>query len=75
MEAIQISLTGELGAVCDVWYRVHVENYGWLGWAKNGQTAGTTGIGYRIEAFQIEIVPKGTNPPGANSNYYKMEKI
>lgn len=75
MEAIQISLTGELGAVCDVWYRVHVENYGWLGWAKNGQTAGTTGIGYRIEAFQIEIVPKGTNPPGANSNYYKTEKI
>ena len=75
MEAIQISLTGELGAVCDVWYRVHVENYGWLGWAKSGQTAGTTGIGYRIEAVQIEIVPKGTNPPGANSNYYKTEKI
>lgn len=75
MEAIQISLTGELGAVCDVWYRVHVENYGWLGWAKSGQTAGTTGIGYRIEAIQIEIVPKGTNPPGINSDYYKTEEI
>ena len=75
MEALQISLTGELGAVCDVWYRVHVENYGWLGWAKSGQIAGTTGIGYRIEAFQIEIVPKGMNSPGANSNYYKAEKF
>lgn len=75
MEAIQISLTGELGAVCDVWYRVHVQNYGWLGWAKSGQTAGTTGIGYRIEAIQIQIVPKGTDAPGENSGYYKTEKI
>lgn len=75
MEAIQITLSGELGAVCDVWYRVHVQNYGWLGWAKDGQTAGTTGIGYRIESIQIQIVPKGTNPPGVNSGYYKSVKI
>ena len=75
LEAVQISLTGELGAVCDVWYRVHVQDYGWLGWAKSGQTAGTTGISYRIEAIQIQIVPKGTNPPGANSGYYKTEPI
>ena len=32
VEAIKISLSGDLATYFDVWYRVHVDNVGWLGW-------------------------------------------
>ena len=35
-------------------YRVHIENYGWSNWCYDGQMAGTTGKGLRIEAIQID---------------------
>ena len=73
-EAVQIRLTGELEKYADIYYRTHVSNYGWLGWAKNGQAAGTTKCSYKLQAIQIKIVPKGTNAPGSNSNYYKDTK-
>ena len=25
----------------DIYYRVHAQDYGWLGWACNGQSVGT----------------------------------
>lgn len=71
LEAVQIQLTGDLATYFSVWYRVHVENYGWLGWARDGQTAGTEGISYRIESIEVKIVPKGGAAPGPNSNYSK----
>ena len=43
LEAIQIRLTGEVAENYDVYYSVHAENFGWLGWAKNGEEAGTAG--------------------------------
>ena len=46
MEAIKIKLTDEMEKQYDIYYRVHVQEFGWLGWAKNGQIAGTTGYGY-----------------------------
>lgn len=70
IEAVKISLSGNLAKYYDIYYRAHVEKYGWLGWAKNGQTAGTTGIGYRLEALQIKLVSKDASAPGANSNYF-----
>jgi uncharacterized protein YjdB len=57
IEALQLELTGELAQTCQLMYRVHVQNYGWLGWATSGQTAGTQGQGLRIEAIQIKVVP------------------
>ena len=36
VEAIKIELTGEIAKYFDIYYRTHCENYGWLGWAKNG---------------------------------------
>ena len=45
LEAIQIKLTGEVAENYDVYYSVHAENFGWLGWAKNGEEAGTAGYG------------------------------
>ena len=35
-------------------YRTHCENVGWTPWVNNGQIAGTTGRGLRMEAIEIE---------------------
>lgn len=58
LEAIKIVLTGELAQHYDVYYRVHVETYGWQDWVKNGELAGTTGEAKRLEGIQIKLVPK-----------------
>ena len=58
MEAIQIDLYGDLADKYDIYYRAHVQNVGWQSWVKNGETAGTTGKGQRIEALQIKIVSR-----------------
>lgn len=34
IQAVKINLTGDVSNYFDVWYRVHVSNYGWLGWTK-----------------------------------------
>ena len=34
IEAIKIELTGEKAADYDIYYRVHVQNFGWLDWAE-----------------------------------------
>ena len=58
MEALEIKLTGDYAKSYDVVYRVHCESIGWTDWVKNGQTAGTTGQGLRVEAVEIKLVPK-----------------
>lgn len=62
MEAIKIGLTGASGSKYDIYYRVHVEGYGWMGWAKNEESAGTTNGKKRIEAIQICVYKKGSKP-------------
>ncbi len=42
-----------------------VQNYGWMGWAKNGAKAGTQGKSLRIEAMQVVLVKKGAPAPTA----------
>ena len=61
---IKIKLTGDLSKNYDIYYRVHVEELGWMDWASNGEAAGTAGYSYRIEAMQIELVEKGGKAPG-----------
>ena len=60
MEAIKITLTDELVAHYDIYYRVHIQNIGWLSWAKNGEAAGSQGIAARLEGIEIQLLPKGT---------------
>ena len=60
LEAIQIKLFSNVSLYYNVYYRVYVQNRGWLGWARNGESAGTSGYGYRIEAIEIKLVPKYT---------------
>ena len=71
MEAIRISLTGAAADAYDVYYRVHSANFGWLGWAANGREAGSQGFGYRMEAIQIQLVPKGGSAPGGGEAFKK----
>lgn len=59
LEAFKLSLSGfdpeTIGADSAIQYRAHVQNVGWQGWASNGQVAGTTGQGLRVEAVQIRL--------------------
>ncbi|MBR0384104.1 MAG: VWA domain-containing protein [Eubacteriaceae bacterium] len=63
MEAVQICLTGLMSFRYDVYYRVHVQDIGWLGWAKNGEQTGTEGLSKRVEALQVALVAKGSALP------------
>ena len=56
----------------DIYYRVHAETYGWLGWAKNGASAGTEGLSKRLEAIEIVLVAKGGAAPGSTNNPFIM---
>lgn len=58
-----MKLSGDIAKKYDVYYRVHAQNFGWLGWAKNGEEAGTAGYSYRLEAIQVVMVPEGTENP------------
>lgn len=66
LEAIQIKLTGADASKFDIYYRVHAQNFGWMGWAKNGESAGTAGFGYRLEAIQIKNSWKRYSSTGIN---------
>lgn len=66
IQALELHLNGSLANQYDIYYRVHSAGYGWLGWAKNGDSAGTTGLNIQIEAVQIKLVAKGGDP-GASS--------
>ena len=67
---MKVQLTGEYASYYDVYYQVHLEKYGWLGWAKNGQIAGSTGIHYNMQAIKIVLLPKGSSAPGSTANPY-----
>lgn len=64
LEAIRMELTGAAAEQYDVYYRVHVQTYGWLDWAKNGAPAGTEGLSRRMEGIEIRLVSKGEAAPG-----------
>lgn len=70
LEAICITLTGDMAKHYDVYYRVHAQTFGWLDWAKNGQPAGTAGLSKRLEGIQIVLVPKDGQAPGSTARPY-----
>lgn len=76
IETIRIALYGEMKSYYNVYYRVHAQGYGWMGWTRNGGRAGTEGLGKRVEAIQVVLVKKGGKAPGttykgAKRNYKK----
>jgi uncharacterized protein YjdB len=72
IEAIRIQLTGTISTQYDVYYRTHVQHFGWLGWAKNGEDSGTQGFSYRTEAIQVVLVRKGGPAPGSTANAFYL---
>ncbi|SEP63730.1 hydrophobic W protein [Lachnospiraceae bacterium RM5] len=79
LEAIQIKLSGPIANNFDVYYRVQAEKFGWLGWTKNGDSAGSSGFAYRLEAIQIKLVKNGDDTSFANNirlnPFYDKNKI
>ncbi len=61
LEAIRLELSGDAQSKFDIYYRVHSAEFGWLGWVKNGEPAGSQGYVRAIQAVQIELVPKGSS--------------
>ena len=62
LDAVSISLSGDLSKYFDVYYRSYIQTFGWLGWAKNGASSGSTGAGKHIKSLQICLVLKGKQP-------------
>lgn len=79
IEAVQIRLTDRMAENYDVYYRVHSAEVGWLDWAKNGESAGSEGFSYGVQAIQIELVKKGedgtTEAPGATDEPFVSAQI
>ena len=75
IEAVQIKLTGEMAEKYDVYYRAHSAEVGWLGWAKNGASAGTEGYSYGLQALQVKLVEKNGKAPGSTSGAFKAPKL
>jgi uncharacterized protein YjdB len=73
LEAIEISLTGEMAEKYDIYYCVHAQKFGWMGWAKNGEPAGSEGYAYRLEGIKIQLVPKGGEAPGKTEGAFNKK--
>lgn len=46
----------------NIYYRVYIEDYGWLQWAKNGEISGCVDIGNNIKTIQYVITDATTSP-------------
>lgn len=42
-------------------YTTHVQSYGWLDWAKDGETSGTVGEAKRVESIKIDLSNPNTD--------------
>jgi uncharacterized protein YjdB len=68
IEAITVSLSGELANYYRLEYRTHVENQGWGVWTAEGDVSGTTGQGLRLEAIEFRLVNvRDSLNPGAGA--------
>lgn len=61
IEALKIRLLDQYAQLYDIFYRVHIQDRGWLDWTCNGDAAGSVGLGKRIEALQILLKLKGAS--------------
>lgn len=71
VEAIQIQLSGQAEKMYDVYYSVTSSGQGKMGYAKNGEVAGTVDIGEKILSIEVVLVPKGTAGPQSAAPRYK----
>ena len=77
LEAIKLGLYGENATDYDIWYRLHIENIGFMDWCRDSEPNGTEGQNLQAEAIQIFLVNKNENFwPASNTTipFEKMEK-
>lgn len=68
MQAVQIALTGTAENEYDVYYRTTTTGQGQMGWAKNGELAGTVDLGECITNLEVVVLPKGAAAPQDNGS-------
>ncbi len=64
LESVKVWLTGEMEQKYDVYVRVF-QNGSWTGWSKNGEKAGTDGVGTHIDGVCVSLTDKDAGEPGA----------
>ena len=75
VELIQLRAKGQVSTLYDIYTRAYAEKLGWLGWAGNNEKAGTQGYAYKLEAFQVQFVAKGTKfDKGTKKCFYDKTK-
>lgn len=70
IHAVSIKLSDKLASEYDIYYRVHVSDIGWMGWAKNGDPAGTNIPTAGVEALQITVLRKNSTAPSGSGDAY-----
>lgn len=73
IEAIEIVLTGDAERDYDVYYSVTSSGQGKMGWAKNGEVAGTSNLGEHLVSVEVVLVPKGQPGPSSAAGRYINE--
>ena len=72
VEALRLRLPAALReAGYSLYYRLHVQDFGWLGWAKDGELAGSAGYAKRAEAIELCLVAKGETAPSDGGAPYR----
>ena len=66
LEAVSMQLTGELGENYDILYSV-LQNQAWTSWAQNGEEAGVSGAGLRVDGIRVSVVKKREGQPSSVS--------
>ena len=70
LKAIKLSLSGQLAANYDIWYRACDSGNGWTGWTSNGQACGVSGGSSGLCGIEIALVSKGQSSPGSTANAF-----
>ena len=56
LEAVKMELNSSLRDSYNIFYRVYLQDYGWLGWARNGETAGSIDANLNVQQVHVKIV-------------------
>ena len=67
VEALRITLTGDITQVYTLYYRAYVEGVGWLQWTTSGRAVGSARLSKNILAIQAKLVAKGQPDPTSTS--------
>ncbi len=73
-QGLTVKLSGTAAKTYDVYYRVYIKGYGWMGWAKNGAKAGTNDKSKAMTAYQVKLVAKkGGKAPNMDRKAYSSK--